>query len=199
MVGARHRQAVTPVVPPKGHFFFAGKPFRRVPFWKHKHMRHLYFYTLVLIMTNTANGFDGSMMNGLQTLSYWRDYFNHPSGSTLGFFNASMALGSIIGNCFVPYMCDHFGRRSGIIVGSSIMLVAVALQTAAQDFGMFVAARMILGFGDAIVLGAAPLLINEISHPQDRAILTTLSASSYFWGAFSASWVTYGTLRIQVR
>jgi MFS family permease len=199
MVGTANRQELTPSVPPKGHFLFAGKPFRRIPFWKHKHMRHLYLYTIILILTNTANGFDGSMMNGLQTLSYWRDYFDNPSGSILGLFNASMSLGSIIGNCFVPYTVDRWGRRYGIIIGSIIMLVAVALQTAAQNFGMFVAARIVIGFGDAIVLGSAPLLINEISHPQDRAVLVTLSATSYFSGAFIASWVTYGTLTIQVR
>lgn len=64
--------------------------------------------------------------------------------------------------------------------------------------GMFVAARLLLGFGDCIVLGAAPLLIAEISHPQDRAILVTLSGASYHSGAFIASWTTYGTLQIPV-
>jgi hypothetical protein len=28
------------------------------------------------------------MMNGLQTLDNWRDYFNNPTGGTLGLFNA---------------------------------------------------------------------------------------------------------------
>jgi MFS family permease len=78
------------------------------------------------------------------------------------------------------------------------MLLAVGLQTGATNFGMFIAARLLLGFGDNIVLGSAPLLIAEIAHPQDRAILVTLSAASYHSGAFIASWVTYGTLQIQV-
>ncbi|OQV01300.1 hypothetical protein CLAIMM_06681 [Cladophialophora immunda] len=195
MVSAR--QAPKPVAPPKGQFFFAGRLFPRIAWWKHKEMRRLYFYTLVLIITNTANGFDGSMMNGLQTLSYWRDYFDNPRGSILGLFNASMSLGSLIGLFPVPYLIDAYGRKAGIILGCCIMLLAVGLQAGAQNFGMFIAARLLLGFGDTIVLGAAPLLIAEISHPQDRAVMVTLSASSYFWGAFIASWVTYGTLRIQ--
>jgi hypothetical protein len=48
------------------------------------------------------------------------------------------------------------------------------------------------------VLSSAPLLIAEIAHPQDRAVLVTLSGASYHSGAFIASWVTYGTLKIQV-
>lgn len=199
MVVPRHHQAFKPVVPLKGHFNFAGRSIPRVAWWTSKEMRRLYFYLFVMIITNTANGFDGSMMNGLQTLSYWRDYFNNPHGSMLGLFNASMSLGSIIGLAPVPYLLDHYGRKSGIIVGCFIMILAVGLQAGAQNFGMFIAARLLLGFGDTIVLSGAPLLIAEISHPQDRAIMVTMSASSYFWGAFIASWVTYGTLRIQVR
>lgn len=194
----RHSQALKPVKPPKGCFIFAGRTFERVPWWKRRHMRTLYIYIVVLIMTNTANGFDGSMMNGLQTLSYWQEYFDHPRGALLGLFNASMSLGSLCGLFFNPYIIDWFGRKSGIVVGCLIMLLAVGLQSGAQTFGMFVAARLILGFGDTIVLGSAPLLIAEISHPQDRAVLVTLSGASYHSGAFIASWVTYGTLTIQV-
>lgn len=187
-----------PQKPPKGHFFFAGRTFPRVQWWRLKHLRTLYIYIIVLIMTNTANGFDGSMMNGMQSLIYWQEFFNHPKGSTLGLFNASMSLGSLCGLFFNPYIIDWLGRKSGIVIGCVIMLVAVALQSGAQNFGMFIAARLILGFGDTIVLGSAPLLIAEISHPQDRAILVTLSGASYHSGAFIASWVTYGTLQIQV-
>jgi MFS family permease len=187
-----------PAKPTKGHFLFAHQEFQRVPWWKRKNMRTLYIYIIVLIMTNTANGFDGSMMNGLQTLSYWEDYFNHPHGSLLGLFNASMSLGSLLGLFVVPYMIDTWGRRLGCFVGCLIMLLAVGLQSGATGFGMFIAARLLIGFGDCIVLGSAPLLIAEIAHPQDRAILVTLSAASYHSGAFIASWVTLGTLKIQV-
>lgn len=194
----RQNEALKPVKPPKGHFIFAGRTYPRIAWWRDPGLRKLYLYIIVLILTNTANGFDGSMMNGLQTLSYWRDYFNNPKGSILGLFNASMSLGSLIGLFFVPYLIDRWGRKSGVTIGCVIMLIAVGLQTGARNFGMFVAARLLLGFGDCIVLGAAPLLIAEIAHPQDRAILVTLSGASYHSGAFIASWVTYGTLTIEV-
>jgi hypothetical protein len=32
--------------------------------------------------------FDGSMMNGLQTLATWSDYFGRPEGGQLGLLNA---------------------------------------------------------------------------------------------------------------
>lgn len=194
----KSRQKITPVKPPKGHFFFAGRAFERVKWWKLPKLRLLYFYIVILILTNTANGFDGSMMNGLQSLSYWQDYFGVPRGAMLGFFNSSMSLGSLIGLPIVPYLIDWKGRKIGIVLGSVVMLVAVALQTGAQNIGMFIAARLILGFGDTLMLNSAPLLIAEIAHPQDRAVLVTLSGASYHSGAFIASWVTYGTLQIKV-
>lgn len=40
---------------------------------------------LVLFQISSyATGYDGSMMNGLQTLTTWRDSFNNPGGSELG-------------------------------------------------------------------------------------------------------------------
>jgi MFS family permease len=78
------------------------------------------------------------------------------------------------------------------------MLLAVGLQTGARNFAMFISSRLLLGFGNSIVLGSAPLLIAELAHPQDRAVLVTLSGASYHSGAFLASWVTLGTLQIKV-
>jgi hypothetical protein len=131
-LGLRSRkstQKVLPAKPPKGHFFFAGRAFPRVAWWQKPNLRKLYGYIVILILTNTANGFDGSMMNGLQSLSYWQDYFGEPRGALLGFFNSSMSLGSLIGLIFVPYLIDWRGRKIGVAIGCAIMLLAVGLQT----------------------------------------------------------------------
>jgi MFS family permease len=126
-------QKVLPVKPPKGHFFFAGRAFERVEWWKRPNLRKLYAYIVILILTNTANGFDGSMMNGLQSLSYWQDYFGEPRGAMLGFFNSAMSLGSLIGLIFTPYLIDWRGRKIGVAIGCAIMLLAVALQTGGMN------------------------------------------------------------------
>jgi MFS family permease len=99
-------------------------------------MRTLYFYILCLIITNTANGFDNSMMNGLQALSYWQDYFDHPSGPTLGLFNCVMSVGALCGLLFLPFLMDNWGRKPSLVLGSFIMLLGVGLQSGAANFGM---------------------------------------------------------------
>lgn len=57
-------EAYEMVKPPKGQFYLAGRLFSRVKWWRQRNMRILYFYVLVLITTNTANGFDNSMNQG---------------------------------------------------------------------------------------------------------------------------------------
>jgi MFS family permease len=131
-----------------------------------------------------------------QSLSYWQDYFGHPTGPLLGLFNCVMSVGALAGLAILPYMLDNFGRKPGLVFGSCFMLLGVALQSAAVNFQMFVAARLILGFGDIIVICTAPLLISEIAPAQDRAVLVTFSGATYHSGAFIAAWVTYGTLKI---
>ncbi|KAJ5684913.1 hypothetical protein N7536_007532 [Penicillium majusculum] len=190
-------EAYEAVNPPKGHLYLAGRLFPRVKWWKQRNMRVLYFYILVLIATNTANGFDNSMMNGLQALSYWQGYFNHPKGPTLGLFNCVMSVGALAGLVILPYMLDRLGRRICLAFGSCFMLLGVALQSGSINFSMFIGARFILWFGDIIVICTAPLLITEISPAQDRAILVTISGATYHSGAFIAAWTTYGTLKIK--
>jgi hypothetical protein len=33
----------------------------------------LYFLIFIAVLSSATNGYDGSMMNGLQTLTYWQD------------------------------------------------------------------------------------------------------------------------------
>jgi MFS family permease len=65
-----------------------------------------------------SNGYDGSMMNGLQTVKNWQEYFNHPEGSILGVFNAIQSIGGIIGLPVAPYLNDKFGRRKALFYGN---------------------------------------------------------------------------------
>lgn len=78
-------------------------------------MRTFYFYIVVPILTDTAKGFDGSMMNCLQGLTYWQDYFGHPRGAILGFFNSSMSLGSLLALLSRRSLLTGGGGRSSLL------------------------------------------------------------------------------------
>ncbi|KAG0647662.1 Lactose permease [Hyphodiscus hymeniophilus] len=176
----------------------AGKEFPRVKWWKYKSLRKLYLLNIsVLMLTSITNGFDGSMMNGLLALSFWRNYFNHPSPSTLGLLNAIFSVGQVAAIPFIPFFADRFGRKPTIIGGTMILFVGVAVQSASVSIGMFIGARFLIGFGVIFAQNCSPLLITELAHPQHRAILTTLYNVSWFYGAIIANWATFGTLTLK--
>lgn len=52
------------------------------------------------LITSSTNGYDGSMMNALESEKQWNNFFGKPEGSKLGLFNAIQAC------LFVPsYTC----------------------------------------------------------------------------------------------
>ncbi|OJK04040.1 hypothetical protein ASPACDRAFT_22513 [Aspergillus aculeatus ATCC 16872] len=180
-----------------GTFELAGQHFPRVTWYKDPGMRKTYICLMFVVLTSATNGYDGSMMNGLQTLYYWKDYFHNPGGSKLGILSAIMSLGSLAALPAVPYTADYLGRRMGVLIGCLIMILGVVLQAISANYGMFLAARFLIGFGVAIAHGASPLLITELVHTQHRAVFTTIYNTTWYVGAIIAAWLTFGTNNIQ--
>jgi MFS family permease len=59
--------------------------------------------------------------------------------------------------------------------------------------GMYIFARMVLGFGIVMCIVSASALIGELGHPNDRATLTSFFNASYFLGAIAAAAIAIGT------
>ncbi|KAK0250825.1 hypothetical protein LTS09_014057 [Friedmanniomyces endolithicus] len=144
-----------------------------------------------------SNSYDGSMMNGLQTLAYWQDHFHHPSAATLGLLNAIFSVGQVVGLPFVPLLADGIGRKWTILLGSSLIFLGVILQTVSTTIGMFIAARFIIGLGICYTQSCSPMVITELSHPQYRGKLTTIYNTLWYSGSIAAAWTTYGTLKME--
>lgn len=170
----------------KDYFEVAGRQFPRVTWYTDPALRKTYLCLMMVVLTSATNGYDGSMMNGLQTLPPWQEEFNHPRGSILGILNAIMSIGSIVAIPVVPYIADGLGRRAGILIGCIIMILGVILQSIAHNLSMFIAARFFIGFGVAIAHGASPLLITELVHPQHRAVFTTIYNTTWYAGSIVA-------------
>ncbi|KAJ7136703.1 general substrate transporter [Mycena epipterygia] len=153
-------------------------------------------WIVLLLITSSTNGYDGSMMNGLQSLTQWENYFDHPTKGKLGLLNAIQNIGALAGYPFAPYLSDGIGRRPTVFVGALIMCLATAVQTASQSVGMFIGARFLIGFGLTFAANAAPMLVTELSYPKYRAPLTSAYNSLWYSGAIVAAWATFGTFKI---
>ncbi|KAL3476695.1 general substrate transporter [Aspergillus californicus] len=180
----------------KDTFTLAGREWPKVTWWKMKGMRFVYFTLWAAMITSATNGYDGSLMNGLQALEDWKETYNHPRGSVLGLLAASMSIGSMLAIPVVPWVADTLGRRFGVVLGCVIMLFGVAMVSIGYKVALFVVGRIILGFGLGIAQECSPLLVTELVHPQHRAVYTTIYNSLWYIGSLLGAGVALGTNKI---
>lgn len=140
-----------------------------------------------------AWGFDISMTNSLQSLTAFNERFDHPSGARLGFYGASTQLGGAFTIFVAPFIIQKLGRRAMCLMGSSIIIGMAIMQTFALNFNMFVAAKLLLGFGSTGVQIAAPVLITELAHPRQRARITAMYNTTIYVGLIAGAWIAFGT------
>ncbi|UJO21961.1 Lactose permease [Fulvia fulva] len=165
-----------------------------VTWYKHAGLRRLYIMMPILFLGATTNGYDGSLLNGLQTLDPWQDEFGHPNGSTLGLFSAILQIGAFSAIFFSAYLADTFGRKKGVVIGIIVLCIGMILQVVpGKTNGMFIGGRFLVGLGSNLSQGSAPLLIMELAHPQHRGKLTVMYNTLWYVGSIVAAWTVYGT------
>lgn len=136
------------------------------------------------------------MTNGMQVLPTWQEQFGHPTGSTLGFFGASNAIGGLIPFIFLSWIGDRLGRRIPTAMGSIVIITGVIVQFFATSLNMFIGGKIVLGIGSSLIQMGAPVLITELSHPKERVQITTFYNTSIVLGYVIGAWATYGCYRI---
>ncbi|KAL2860141.1 general substrate transporter [Aspergillus pseudodeflectus] len=188
MVNAKVMQHDTPAhsVPPS-----------TVPWWQQRNLRQLYLLMIILFLASTSLGYDASLLNGLQTMDTWAEYFDDPQGSRLGLFGALPGIGTLAVFLVAPYLSDGLGRRIGTAIGCAIIVLGALIQTFPPTDNpdpMYLAGRILVGIGSGICNGACPLLITEVAHPDHRGKITTIYNTLWYLGAIVAAWSAFGTL-----
>ncbi|KAF2004257.1 hypothetical protein P154DRAFT_427023 [Amniculicola lignicola CBS 123094] len=84
-------------------------------------------------ISSYATGYDGSMMNGLQSLDEWKNFFHQPGADTLALLNAIQNVGQLVSLPFCAFACDYFGRKKTLVFGATIILLGTGLQGGAQN------------------------------------------------------------------
>jgi MFS family permease len=149
------------------------------PFWiRDKGLLRLNFAIGAMFASAAANGYDGSLINGLFAMPYFNENLGDPASTLLGITLAGISLGGL--PSFIPasYVSDYFGRRITVAVGSSIMLAAAVIQCATSGVYAFLGTRIMLGIGLGFAQTAAPPLTAEIAHPSTVPISPTCSKRS---------------------
>lgn len=162
------------------------------PWYKVKHLLLLNILMIVPLLSGASAGYDGSLMNGLQSMDEWKATYNSPTGTLLGLINASQNINAIVVLPFGGWLADYLGRKRTLIIGLIGTVVATIIQASGSSLAQLIVARLLLGVFSLMAAQPAPLLLAEISYPTFRAKFTCLYFSSYYLGAIVASWSCYG-------
>ncbi|KAK4165492.1 general substrate transporter [Cladorrhinum sp. PSN259] len=166
-------------------------------FWQKPNLLFLYLMLFPTCMgIELTSGFDSQMINALQIVPAWKEYFGQPQGALKGIIAAAYSLGAILSLPFIPKVNDRFGRRWSIFGGSCIMVTGALIQGFSVHVGMYIVARMILGFGIPTCIVSGSSLIGELAYPKERPIMTSLFNVAYFVGQIVAAGICFRTNRI---
>ncbi|KAG1886978.1 hypothetical protein F4604DRAFT_1225062 [Suillus subluteus] len=161
----------------------------RESWWKNRGLLVLNIYLILPLLSSVLNGLDSSILNGLQILPGWQEYFHNPQGKTLGLINSAHGIGALIGIPISPYVSDLLGRRASMFIGATFGLAGVLTQALCTTVQVFIGARVLIGLGIAFSINAAPLLISELSYPTHRGKFTSLYNSMWYFGSIISSWI----------
>jgi sugar porter (SP) family MFS transporter len=134
----------------------------------------------------------------MQLFDTFENYFNHigtdkSQANMLGLLNNAFTIGSILSMFIVPPIVDRYGRKPSIVIGCILMVIGGVICTVAQNLGMLIGARVILGFGNSMSQLASPMLLTEIIHPQHRAPITAVYNCLWNLGSLICTFVGWGT------
>ncbi|KAK5745771.1 hypothetical protein LTR17_001273 [Elasticomyces elasticus] len=159
---------------------------------------------LIGCFCQTVNGFDGSLFGGLTANSRFLDYFHGTNDGEWAALNSAMyQIGSVCGLPFVGPSIDMYGRRVGMVIGASFIILGCILNGVTahasnyhQATSMLQGGRFLLGFGVSIVSSAGPIYVVETAHPAWRGIITAYCNTVWFVGSILASGAVRGGLNL---
>ncbi|CAI7626997.1 unnamed protein product [Penicillium pancosmium] len=157
-------------------------------------LRRLNLGVGLMFTSAAANGYDGSLMNGLLALPLFLKDLGDIDSNVEGLIIAGVSLGGT--PSFIPasYFADAFGRKKCVALGSTIMVCASVIQAATNGHWAFFGTRLMMGVGLGFAQTAAPPLTTEIAHPRHRGTITAIFQSTWYCGAVLSAIITLATL-----
>jgi MFS family permease len=101
-------------------------------------------------------------------------------------------IGVLISVLFSSQLCEILGRKKPITIGTILITLGSAIQAGAQNLGMFIAGRLIIGLGTGIVAVAAPQLMTETAYPTHRGKIVSLYMTQWVVVSHLNAWRLHG-------
>jgi len=122
-------------------------------------------------MGGLLSGLDQSLISGAN-LYLPRDLGLSASQNSL--VNSGMPLGAVGGALLLSPCNEYFGRRWSIIISTILYTIGAGLEAGAINYGMIIAARVILGLGVGLEGGTVPVYVAETVERKLRGNMVSL-------------------------
>lgn len=98
----------------------------------------------VSVVDSTLLGYDSSLMGSLNVMPTYQNYFTLTT-ATKSLNTAISYVGGSVASLFTGFIIDYLGRWRSIMLSCWVTLIGAVIQAAAQNIGMFIAGRFIVG------------------------------------------------------
>jgi MFS family permease len=143
----------------------------------------LYLCSVIGFFCSTSNGFDSSLFGNLLAHPVFLSFFDVGNvGLKAGIVSSMTQIGGVAAIPFIGPAIDTFGRRFGMFIGATIIIIGVIIQgtcVTTHSVNQFMGGRFFMGMGVSLVASAGPCYVVEISHPAYRGVVTALY--NVFW------------------
>ncbi|KIY45579.1 general substrate transporter [Fistulina hepatica ATCC 64428] len=157
----------------------------------------MYLIALISCCCSGGNGFDGTVMSGVNAMSQYQNYFGMDGAGS-----STRSVGLHV--CFhIPplfsfsivfvYLPDRIGRRRSMWFGSAVLIIGACIAANAKDRSQFLGGRFLSGFGSSCASASANSYLAELSPPQHRGAYIGFFNSFYYVGQTTATGMMVAT------
>lgn len=147
--------------------------------------------TAVCVIDSVMIAYDGSLMGSFNVMPSYTEYFQLNT-TTISVNSCSTFLGAFLIAPLSGILIDHSGRKTGLYAACVMNIVGAALAGGAVNIAMFIAGRIVVGFGVGLAQNAAGTYVAETTAPAYRAFALGLYYSCWSVGSLLAAGICYG-------
>ncbi len=127
--------------------------------------RKIWLWAILIAVGGFLFGFDTGVVSGA-LLYITKDF--HLSSSEQGSIVSVLLIGAMVGALAAGRIADAVGRRKAVTLYGLVFVLGTLIAVTAQDYGMLLVARVVLGLAVGAASATVPVYLGEISPPNIR-------------------------------
>ncbi|KAG7444779.1 general substrate transporter [Guyanagaster necrorhizus] len=136
-------------------------------------------------------GYDTGIITTSTAHQSFKTYMGKPNAAATGAIVSTYIAGEAIGAISQSLFGDTLGRKRFMQLMCIVATIGTVIQTAAQNYPMFLVGRILTGVAVGGLIGTVPIYNSEISPPANRGLIGGLSGYMIGVGGFIANWVGF--------